>query len=335
MDWSKTKNVLIMLLILANLIVGGLYVGLTGDKLYIPESAVADAMENLASRGVEVSHNAINEKKQGLPVYSAAMVDAEQIKERLIDASRAFGEFDDEPVVIDVPDGISVSKHEENGGQKIYSATFTGTTTIEVSVDTNKDSTFRNSENSGIIDVLRSFVSPEVNLYAVPDGENAPTSRETQTAKSFYKALYDRNDYGRGKADMGFRCYDVRNLGRGRAMCCVATADDIVIPELKSVFWFGEDGKAVYAVGKFFVGGAKKAYSTSLLDGIDVIYKMELSSVKRIVSQHDALSLVPVEGDSYYLIPSHSVVFEDKDGNLVNNIYDSVVGELKSSEIYG
>lgn len=63
MNWGKTKTLLIVLLIAANLIAAFMYARLRYDKTMLPEEIVDGAVENLTSKGVKVQDGRNNAEK--------------------------------------------------------------------------------------------------------------------------------------------------------------------------------------------------------------------------------------------------------------------------------
>lgn len=83
MNWGKTKTLLIVLLIAANLIAAFMYARLRYDKTMLPEEIVDGAVENLTSKGVKVQDGAIMRKKQNLAIYTAVKEKPEDCTEYL------------------------------------------------------------------------------------------------------------------------------------------------------------------------------------------------------------------------------------------------------------
>ena len=68
MEWGKTKNILILVLVIVNIF---LYINMqriTDQKLSLPEQYVADALAKLRKDGITVKNEAIPTRRLGLPI---------------------------------------------------------------------------------------------------------------------------------------------------------------------------------------------------------------------------------------------------------------------------
>ena len=83
MNWGKTKTLLIVLLIAANLLAFSMYVGLKYDRTMLPEEMIENAIENLSARGVTVQNGAIMREKQSIPIYTAVKEKPENCMKRI------------------------------------------------------------------------------------------------------------------------------------------------------------------------------------------------------------------------------------------------------------
>lgn len=312
MNWGKTKTLLIVLLIAANLIAAFMYARLRYDKTMLPEEIVDGAVENLTSKGVKVQDGAIMRKKQNLAIYTAVKEKPEDcteyLKKTLDTMLPEAGTYSE----VAIPDGVGAVKTTETDET---SAELTSNSLL-----TAVSGKLSEAERENICGVLRS----------VSDCE-APASADAAkmtAVKRFYSALCKNSK--RGGADFGFRAFEVREYGGGEIIFCAQTADGVTLPEYISRFYFSPTGELALVYGHFFVGEAEKAYSATLLDGVNLIYKMNLENVSEIIGERDAFSVIAIEGDNFYFVPSYSVIYKDKKGNIANHIYDSVTGELKS-----
>lgn len=311
MNWGKTKTLLIVLLIAANLLAFSMYIGLKYDRTMLPEEMIENVIENLGARGVTVQNGAIMREKQSIPIYTAIKEKPENCKKKLERILDLLIENDGEYSEKNVPDGIAVVKKASGGEASAFLTSNSRLTAVSSEIS--------DSEREGVLGVD----------FGGVNSENQTADKSCMnTVKRFYQAVSKSTK--RGTATFGFRTLEVREYGDGSIVFCVQTADDIDLPAYTARFYFSSDGTLLLADGVFFIGEAEKAYSANLLDGVNLIYRMELSEVSEIISESNAFSVIAIEGDSNYFVPSYSVIYKDKNGNIVNHIYDSVTGELKS-----
>ena len=311
MNWGKTKTLLIVLLIAANLLAFSMYVGLKYDRTMLPEEMIENAIENLSARGVTVQNGAIMREKQSIPIYTAVKEKPENCMKRIERVLDVLINNEGEYYEKKVPDGIAAVKKAADGEASAFLTSNSRLTAISSEIS--------DSEREGVLGVDFSAVN----------SENQTADKSCmKPVKRFYQAVAKSTK--RGMASFGFRTLEVREHGDGTIVFCVQTADDIDLPAYTARFYFSSDDELLLADGEFFIGEAEKAYSAALLDGINLIYRMELSEVSEIISESNAFSVIAIEGDSNYFVPSYSVIYKDKNGNIVNHIYDSVTGELKS-----
>ncbi len=312
MDWGKTKALLIVLLITANLIAVFMYARLRYDKTMLPDEMIDGAVENLMSKGVKVENGAIMRKKQSLAIYTAVKEKTENCSECLEKALDVILAEKGTYSEVSIPDGVGTVKR---AGALEASAQLTSNSLL-----TAFSGVLSEKERVNICEVLMS-----VSDFEMPVSVD---SAHMNDVKRFYSALCKNSK--RGGADFGFRAFEVREYGGGEIVFCVQTADGVILPEYVSRFYFSPTGELALVYGHFFIGEADKAYSATLLDGVNLIYKINLDNVSEIIGERNAFSVIAIEGDNFYFVPSYSVIYKDKKGNIVNHIYDSVTGELKS-----
>ena len=84
------------------------------------------------------------------------------------------------------------------------------------------------------------------------------------------------------------------------------------------------DGEDLVAVtGNWFNGRHKAEYHEELLDGVNVLYKLDVENIKAIHSERIIYTLRKTD-NVYFLIPGWLISYTDKDGNYKSSYFDAL-----------
>lgn len=298
METVKICRFLIVIFLVLTVFFAVMYFNELNNKTYVSKEFVESAVENLNSQGIELSADIIETKIPDEDIYVLSIDDINVHNSKLIDAIvSSVYDFDVVKSVFDVPEGSSVG---------IYSADDSKRELARVFFSAN--------------DMSFNFTKNGVNI----SGSDYPVMNElddgiNEEKKSIMTAILKKVVSGNG--------IDYRFSG------CTGSEDLVIISaiqtingyDINNIFMnFIFDGEELVAVtGNWFYGNQKAKYHEKLVDGVNVLYMLDVKNVKAIHSERIIYTLRKTD-NTYFLIPGWLISYTDTEGNHKSSYFDAL-----------
>ncbi|MBQ2766405.1 MAG: hypothetical protein IJF48_05420 [Clostridia bacterium] len=247
MNWSSVKNLLIAILIAANLFL--LYNIARQDRTrgYIDENEVSGAVELLAERGLTVKEESIPLEKFKVPVYESPYSDEyyTEVAEALTDSKREMlYTLPEGGISITTQDGSSIEFDTEFGFRYVKN----GISDIDAYTEITADSFASIARNNGEIAAARMKLLSE-------EAENFLNSRVPDdyvlTAKTTDGCYDDQNDITYLLSQQVLDGYDVYS----HYAVCVFSGDELI-----------------FSHGRWYFAPFESEYNTDLCDQVNILF---------------------------------------------------------------
>lgn len=291
MEQKKICRLFIAFFALLNIIFLLLYYVQYGGSGRLDEEFAQNVVKNLSDRGIKISQNEIVMKVPDNSIYTFEITDKNDYCDKLAKKLAGFlFDCETENVYFDVPDGISVSIYDKN-----YVDSPTELAKLLINPDTfyfqYTDSEYSLSEplSTDEISALKVKISAD-EQKAVSDFANALCFGDC----SWYITGSDVTD------------------------------DGIVITLKQSTSGTSIDGaymnvelwntRVIAACGTWITEDIKERYYNPLLDGINVLYKLDLDNISAINYEKIVYSVRNLDKKTYYLLPVWEISCLDNNG---------------------
>ncbi len=300
MEVRKIVRLFIIIFALLCVVFGFLY-KMELDRINtLDEEFVRNAVENLTSKGIEINESVIVDNIPDKDIYVFSATDVEKQNGAIIDAfvKQIYDNKNVKYKTLQSPEGITYDLYD--GSSEINS--------VGRAVFSDKsDGTFTYFKTGFSESVVKDF------------SENAKTVNDSELL-SFVDGFYSLS----AKPEkLSYRiCGFVEKDGL-KTVTAVQTISDYDIYTCNINFTF-KDSELVCSYGKLVQENPKAQYHNRLMDGVNVLYKMDLSQVKAIKSERLVYLLRKSENDYYYLVPGWEITYIDSFGKQKKQYIDAL-----------
>ncbi len=298
MESKKICRILILLFALLSVFFFALYSREHTKITTLSDDFINETVKNLKTNGVDIDKSTIKTKTPLLDIYTVSFDDVENHNKLISDCimQNAFST----PVAttkFDVPDGYSVGIYDEkDASRELGKVVFSDT-----------DKTFRFS----LTDVTINSSEPVYNGDAAEIGDSSKALVE-KIARSLNK-----------NSDIQYEISGYNSYEDTEYVTVIQKIDEYEIYGAYINFIFVEN-KLVAATGKWITTEPKREYHDSLVDGINVLYKLDLDNVSAILEEKLIYSYKSTENDNYYLVPGWEITYIDNNDNLLVSRFDAL-----------
>lgn len=299
MEISRVSRILIVIFLALSVLFYSLYRKEALSKMYLSDDFVSGAVLNLKNSGVTVSEEIIDRTIPEKDIYVFDVKDVIKHHDAVSDAlisvlysgSAVKASFD-------TPDGVSVGIYEkQNESKEIGRILFS-----------NSDLSFTFSkEGAGI------------------NGENTPiTNGNTDSLTANHKITIG-SIVEKMSTDSG-RSYRICGSSSNDEYVIVTVVQQAGGHDVNDVFInivFLEN-EVVSVSGKWVVEDIRAKYHNTLVDGVNVLYKLDFENVKSIENERLVYSLRKSNNNRYFLIPCWEITYTDSAGSLCTSYFDAL-----------
>lgn len=315
MNWHTTSRILILILLIIDLVVGGALYREIRSADYLPDDMVSEAVRNLSEKDIFVGDKADTHiYTEPIFAYSAENGYADAMRQNAGDlypallsalsflTGKSLSFVEENTNYFDTPDGLSLSVGDGRDGT-IAAATVSGKTHFEF---------VRSELSENPLDLLS---QPNFTW----ESETAPYSVR-KTLSDFFGATYDETV-----------SYTVLNYGKTENyhfVRCAVTLQDRPIADNETVFALSR-GKIDALNGEMFFTSPSAAYNATLLDGINILYHLDLpqGSSAELLSEKLYYSFYRYDAREYYLVPAWEVVYRTGAGTTETVYLNALTGK--------
>ena len=299
MEAKKICRLLILVFLLLSLLFNFLYSTELKKRTVVSEDLVSGAISNLSSRGIQISADDI---QRSMPERDIYYFELNEIDAYFDKVTNVLGEslFDNrvETAQFDTPDGYSIGYYDKNGSDKELGRVV-----------------FSES------DLLFMFSKKGISMK---DGdkpiENMQVDEISEENSGVIHSIISKLIYG---SKLNYRITGSSSSDTFIIVTAVQTIDDNDISDAFINFVF-QDNELVLLSGKWITEQPKARYHNTLLDGVNVLYKLNLENVKSINEQKVVYSLRKTDSNKYFIIPCWKITYADKNDNIVVSFFDAL-----------
>ena len=298
MESKKICGILIFIFAVLSFVFFQLYSTEYKKRTVIPEDLIVGVVDNLNALGVDISDDIIDRNMPESDIYfyeTKGYVNyyktvADTICDNVFGHSVVTSEFS-------TPNGRSFGIYDSVTNEKELGK-------IQFS---ESNYTFEFSKNG--INISGSE-SPLYNGYTIIDS-------------GFFTVISDIVSSMSQGSKLGFRVTGSTSNDEFVFITVIQTIDggDINNAFMNFVFLNNE---LVHLQGNWIVESPKVKYHNSLIDGVNVLYKLDVENVKSIKSESVVYSLRFSENNKCFILPCWKIEYTDKSGNLVTEYFDAL-----------
>ena len=315
MEWRKIRSFLLVFLLLINLFFIIMVYTAYEAANYLPNSMIADAVANLASRGITIDKAVIERKRPSYDIYTYPS--GEQSIASFLDSMKQFLERNDPPSAgksldasyFDIPGGITMNLSE---------VTQDGTAKEFGSITCLEPFGFEYTRAGTAAQAARDQLDL-VQTQQLSRGQLTPPSHAHRAVMDQFFSVFSPNE----KTD--YTAFAIDAFATSTLYGCTLLLDGLPVDGMTMYFYFADD-ILVAASGNWFYGSCARSYRENLIDGVNILYQLPAETVDTVLDETMVYVPMRIETDRYDLIPCWSVAFTDNSGEIVNTIYDAVTG---------
>ena len=299
MHTGKISLFLIIIFSVLSILFYSLYVA-EADKIQRLSDEFLDAgIENLALHDVLVNSDVILREIPDKDIFVFEDIDFEKNNSKIADVivDTAFDEDSITIMSFDVPSGVSLVIHDKSDSSKELA---------RVTYSYN-DASFKFTRNG-------------VNVT----GTENPVFNNRQSEMS--PSLIDKVTSVAQKISSQNTSFRISGVLGEENMCFVTlvkTVDKIDIKDIYINFVFHQD-TLVAVQGHWFIDYPVPEYHNTLIDGLNVLYKLDFASVNEIKNERLMYSLQKAENNRYFLLPVWEITYLDKSGSIKTSYIDAL-----------
>ncbi len=260
---------------------------------------VVEAVSNLNHNGIKITHDTIMKNIPTMDIYTISyddLLDNNEIVSKAI-IKNAYSESIT-TTKFDIPEGYSIGVYDENDSSRELGRV----------VFYDDDMSFKFSSNGINISGVNSPII-NGNLSDI----NAATRTKVKNIVENLTFNYDiEYEWAGSSTNDGIEIVTV-----------IQKIDDYAINGAYMNFVFDEQ-KLIMSNGKWITGKPERRYNVSLIDGINVLYKIKLENVSEILEEKLVYSYKKTENNKYYLIPVWEITYLDLNENIVVEFIDTL-----------
>ena len=299
METGKICRFLIVIFLVLTVFFFYMYTTELKNKTVLSDEFVNDAISHLNSSGIDVSAEIIDKTLPNQDIYVLEISDVNEHNTAIVNS--IIDNIYSENVitaVFEVPGGTSVSVYSDEDGEKELGSIFFSKT----------DMNFMFSISSVTVS------GADVPLFVGNVGDISDIQKNT--ASSILDKLVSNSSVSyRFSGNSG-------NQDEMLILSAVQTIDGYDINNIFLNFVFEKD-ELIAISGNWFYGDVAPDYHEKLVDGVNVLYKLDLANVSKIYSENVVYTMRKVD-NKYFLIPGWLINYSDKDGNFKSSYFDAL-----------
>lgn len=299
MEINKTCRFLILVFLVLSLLFYSLYLSEIENRTKIPDELISGVVENLGKSGIEINSSIIDADMPEKDIY---YVEIESIKDynMKIAESISSGIFGEDILTteFDTPDGFAIGIL--NGGDSKRE--------LGRILFYENDSSFVFSKNG----------------VSMQYGDEPIINMQTNSIDEALLSDIDRIVSGMTHdSELGYRISGSSSSEDFVIVTAMQTIDGYDINDSFINFVFSNDNLVIMR-GKWIIGAPKAKYHNTLLDGVNVLYKLNLEQVKSILSEEVVYSLRISENGKCFILPCWKIEYTDNDDNIKTSYFDAL-----------
>lgn len=299
MEIKKTCRFLILVFLVLSLLFYSLYLAEIENRTKIPDELIYGVVENLSKSGIEINSSIIDANMPEKDIY---YFEIESLKEynMKIAESISFGVFGKDILTteFDTPEGSAVGILNGNDSKRELGRI----------LFYENDSSFAFSKNG-------------VNMQY---GDEPIINMQTDSIDEVVLSDIDRIISGMADdSELGYRISGSSSSDDFIIVTAMQTIDGYDINDSFINFVYSNDNLVIMR-GKWIMGNPKAKYHNTLLDGVNVLYKLNLEQVKSILSEEVVYSLRISENGKCFILPCWRIEYTDKNDNIKTSFFDAL-----------
>ncbi len=299
MEIKKICRFLIFIFFVLAILFYSLYTAELKEKSVVSDELISGAVENLNLRDISVNEDVIYKNTPECDIYYFEIGEDKKHFEKIC-TSICKNLFGSEIVTteFDTPEGFSVgifdkSSYEKEIGRIILSESDLSFVYTKNGISmVNGDKPIENMQTDGITD---------------------------DTAAIIDKVVSDINSGSK----LGYNITGSSSSDDFLIVTAMQTIDGNEISDVYMNFVFQEN-ELVIISGNWITEQPKAKYHNTLLDGVNVLYKLDLDFVSSIESESVVYSLRKTSENKCYIIPCWKIGYLDKDGGYKVSYFDAL-----------
>lgn len=296
MESGKVVKFLVIIFAVLTLIFSLLYFREEKQSSVLDEAFVSEAVANIRLRGIEIDDAVIMRKNPDRNIYVFECRDHQEYAERIAAAFAKGFEKDMFTAKLSTPTGFSLALYDntdkENEVGKFH---------------------FSQSDFGFVYSAVGNSIS--TNARVIYGDEKKINTYKRSFIDRIISQLNNANDVS----------YKITGCVFEDDYCIVSVLQNFKNIDVNDCYinFVFENDSLVHAVGSWVAYKPESAYHEKLMDGINVLYKLELDSIKRIVGERIVFSLKKGNDNKYFIIPCWEITAENKDGVTLNEYFDA------------
>ena len=297
MEGRKLVRLLILVFLCLTLLFYFMYFSEETSKTTLSDEFVSGAVENLTSSGVKVSADVIDKTIHMKDIYTFSHSSLDEYHDGISSAViNTVFTGTESAVTFNMPDGISVGIYDKSDSS---------------------------SECGRIImsgsDLSFAFTKSGVSLSGLDKpvaGGNDEIGNKKNLIEKFISSASVANNIK----------YRISGVSQGEKYTVVTAVqmidgEDVVDAFVNFVF----DNKGIVGInGSLITKKAVAEYNNTLVDGVNVLYKLNTSNVDEIKSERIVYFLRKNDSGKFFIVPGWEITYTDKNGALINEYFNAL-----------
>ena len=298
MDSKKIYRIMSVLFLVLTILFFVLYANEKKNKNSLSDEFVTESVINLRSNEIEIDENIIDRIIPNKDIYCYTASSTEEQNELLTkEFTRALFNREVSTARFETPDGVSMRIYGNDSETELGKIVF------------------NNSDSSFV------FLKDGVNISGIEKPVlNNRTDFLTDDNIKFLSKICDGLTVG---TKMDFRISGCSGDKEFFVVTAVQTVDGHDISDAFVNFSFDND-ELVSVSGKWIIEEPKAKYNNTLIDGVNVLYMLDLQQIKSIDSQRIVYVVKTADSENCYLIPVWEVSYTDVNGEKVKELIDGI-----------
>ena len=299
MESKRVCKLLIVIFSVLSLLFYFLYSAEIKKRTVIFDELVFDAVKNLEQRGITIDESCVERKTPERDIY---FYEAPDINEtyKTITSSVCNVMFSSDVVTteFDTPDGYSVGIYDKAGSDKELGRIM-----------------FSKNESSFVFS--KSGLSMKNGDEPI---ENMQTEEISDKVTSDIERIVSGLTFG---SRLGYKIKGSSSNDTFLIVTVMQTVDNSDISNAYMNFVF-QDEELVILYANLITGSPKAKYHNTLLDGVNVLYKLNLDEVKEIQSEEVVYTVKQTDNSNCFIVPCWKIKYFDKNEKLVTAYFDAL-----------
>ncbi len=262
----------------------------------LDENFVQQTVENLSSRGIEIDGSVIQKSLPEQKIYVFTAVNNEHYAEKVANSFAKVFQKDTFFTKLNTPDGFSMALYDSSDKE-------------------NEVGNFQFSQSD--LSFVYSAVSSSISKYSSVIYGNTEAI-DIEKLALVEKILLNLND----DKNMSYKIIGSVSDNDYSIISAVQTFEGLEIAGVYINFVF-EKNELVNALGSWVVYSPVATYHEKLIDGINVLYKLELDEISRIVDERIVYTLKKGKDNQYFILPCWEITAVEKSGGFITQHFDA------------